>query len=106
MIEKAIIELDSECGIIVKFSNEPPADVDTCTEARVTVYKDEHGRTVALDAKCNEDESDFSISIVLSNEQIAESRTYNKALVIVYKDRNGKVIGLDIEYEWTREKPC
>ena len=52
----AIIKLDDECGIIIKFSNEPPADIDTCTEAKVTVYKNRNGRTVALDVECDEDE--------------------------------------------------
>ena len=52
---EAEIVLDDECGIIIKFSNEPPAAVDTCTEARVTVYKNKSGRTVALDIECDED---------------------------------------------------
>ena len=53
---EAEVVLDNECGIIIYFSNEPPADIDTCTGAKVTVYKDRNGKTVALDVECDEDE--------------------------------------------------
>jgi len=53
---EAEIELNNECGIIVKFSNEHAKDVDTCTEAKVTVFKDKEGNITALDIECDEDE--------------------------------------------------
>ena len=53
---EAEIRLDNECGVIINFSNEPAADVDTCTEAKVTVYKNKDGKTIALDIECDEDE--------------------------------------------------
>ena len=53
---EAEIRLDNECGVIIKFSNDPPHDVDTCTEAKVTVYKNKDGKTIALDIECDEDE--------------------------------------------------
>jgi len=100
------VSLDNECGIIIHFSQEPAINIDTCTEAKVIVYRDKDGKTVALYIKCNEDENDFAISVTLSNEQNVESRTYNNALVTAYKNKDNKIIGLEIEYEWTRPDPC
>jgi len=75
------VVLDNECGIIIRFSNESAKDIDTCTEAKVVIYKDKDEKTVALDIKCNEDENNFNISVKLTNKEIKESKIYNEALV-------------------------
>ena len=46
---EAVIEVNNECGIIIKFSDEDLADVETYTEATVIVYKDKNGKIAILD---------------------------------------------------------
>ena len=49
--EKVEVEIlvNNECGIIIKFSDEKPVELETYTEATVTVFKDKNGKIALLD---------------------------------------------------------
>jgi len=46
---EAEIEVNNECGITIKLSDEDPVDVETYTEATVIIYKDKNGKIAILD---------------------------------------------------------
>ena len=46
---EAEILVNNECGIIIKFSDEKLVDLETYTEATVTVYKDKNGKIAIIE---------------------------------------------------------